>query len=69
MNFFFALCLSAVAEDPDAQLQRSFEREFAYVQAEKRTLENQIKISHIELRVRKGNSLNKESALSRRLTS
>ena len=45
MNFFYALCLSAVAEDPDAQLQRSFEREFAYVQAEKRTLENQIKIS------------------------
>ena len=44
MILITTLCL-AFAEDPDAQLQRSFEREFAYVQAEKRSLEQQISIS------------------------
>jgi len=38
----FYFILAAIAENPNTQLQRSFEREFAYVQAEKRTLEKQL---------------------------
>ena len=54
----FSLIALAAAEDPAAQVQQAFEREFAYVLAEKRMLEqrkenaykaHQAKIKSLEL--------------------